>query len=401
MAIRLDKKLLTSQLSGMKFLGLVWSNLKRKKLRTVLTVLSILVAFLLFGFLCALKEAFTAGVTLAGRDRLIVRHKVSIIQSLPQSYEQRIMSVPGVDAVSGQSWFGGIYQDPKNFLATIPVDPEKHLNMYPEILLPAEQKQAWLKTRNGAIVGKVSADRFNWKIGDHVPLTSPIWGEPEGQSHWDFEVVGIYTGAKKGTDTTTFLFRHDYFDEGRPRGKGQIGWFGVRIKDPDKAAEIAQKIDEEFANSPYETKAESEGAMAAGFAQQIGDIGTIMMAVLSAVFFTILLVAGNTMGQAVRERTEEIGVLKAMGFTNGLVLVLVLVESCLLAMLGGFLGLGLAWLLTLGGSPVPAMLPVLYISARDMALGAGIVVALGALAGLFPALQAMRLRIAEALRRNA
>ncbi len=397
----MDKMRPASQVSGMKFLGLVWSNLKRKKLRTALTVLSILVAFLLFGALCAIKAAFTAGVTLAGRDRLIVRHKVSIIQSLPQSYEQRIANVPGVDAVSGQSWFGGIYQDPKNFLATIPVDPEKHLNMYPEILLPAEQKQAWLKMRNGAIVGQVSADRFKWKIGDHVPLTSPIWGAPAGQSHWDLEIVGIYTGAKKGTDTTTLLLRHDYFDEGRARGKGQIGWFGVRIKNPDDAAAIAKKIDEEFANSPYETKAESEAAMAAGFADQMGDIGTIMMAVMSAVFFTILLVAGNTMGQAVRERTEEIGVLKAMGFTNRLVLVLVLLESCVLALVGGLLGLGLAWVLTLGGSPVPSMLPVLFIPGRDIAMGAGIVLVLGAIAGVFPAVQAMRLHIAEALRRNA
>ena len=385
----------------MKFLGLVWSNLKRKKLRTALTVLSILVAFVLFGILCAIKEAFNAGVTLAGRDRLIVRHKVSIIQSLPQSYEQRIANVPGVDAVAGQSWFGGIYQDPKNFLATIPVDPAKFLDMYPEFILPEAQKQAWMKTRNGAIIGQSASDRFKWKIGDHVPLTSPIWGEPEGQSHWDFEITGIFTGAKKGTDTSSLYFRHDYFDEGRPRGKGEIGWFGVRIKNPDQAAEIARKIDEEFANSPYETKAEPEGAMAAGFAQQIGDIGTIMMAVLSAVFFTILLVAGNTMGQAVRERTEEIGVLKAMGFTNRLVLVLVLLESCVLALVGGLLGLGIAWALTLRGSPVPAMLPIFYIPGRDLAMGAGIVIVLGAIAGLLPALQAMRLRIAEALRRNA
>ena len=385
----------------MKFLGLVWSNLKRKKLRTALTVLSILVAFVLFGILCAIKEAFNAGVTLAGRDRLIVRHKVSIIQSLPQSYEQRIANVPGVDAVAGQSWFGGIYQDPKNFLATIPVDPVKFLDMYPEFLLPEAQKQAWMKTRNGAIIGQSAADRFKWKIGDHVPFTSPIWGEPEGQSHWDFEITGIFTGAKKGTDTSSLYFRHDYFDEGRPRGKGEIGWFGVRIKNPDQAAEIARKIDDEFANSPYETKAEPEGAMAAGFAQQIGDIGTIMMAVLSAVFFTILLVAGNTMGQAVRERTEEIGVLKAMGFTNRLVLVLVLLESCVLALVGGLLGLGIAWALTLGGSPVPAMLPIFYIPSRDLAMGAGIVLVLGAIAGIFPAVQAMRLRIAEALRRNA
>ncbi|HYR58282.1 MAG TPA: ABC transporter permease [Chthoniobacteraceae bacterium] len=384
----------------MKFLALVWSNLKRKKLRTALTLLSILVAFLLFGFLCAIKEAFTAGVTLAGRDRLVVRHKVSIIQSLPQSYEQRIASMPGVDAIAGQSWFGGIYQDPKNFLATIVVVPEKYLDIYPEFVLPEAQKQAWLKTRNGAIIGRLAAERFKWKIGDHVPLTSPIWGQPAGQSHWDLEVVGIYDAGKKGTDTSGLFFRYDFFDESKQRNKGQIGWFTVRVKNPDQTAEIAKKIDEEFANSPFETKAEPEGAMAAGFAQQVGDIGKIVTSVLSAVFFTILLVAGNTMGQAVRERTEEIGVLKAMGFNNELVLVLVLLESCAIAAIGGFLGLGLAWLITLGGSPVPTMLPVFFIRPRDLLMGAGIVLALGIVAGVLPALQAMRLRIAEALRRD-
>jgi putative ABC transport system permease protein len=385
----------------MKYLGLVWSNLKRKKLRTVLTVLSIFVAFLLFGFLCAIQEAFTAGVTLAGKDRLMVRHKVSIIQSLPQSYEQRIAQLPGVDAVATQSWFGGIYKEPKNFFASIPVDPEKFLAMYPEFLLPAEQKEAWMKTRNGAIIGRVLANRFQFKIGDRIPLTSPIWGEPAGESHWDFEVVGIFDGEKKGTDTSGMFFRYDYFDEARPRGKGEIGWLSVRVKNPDEIAAMAKRIDEEFANSPYETKAESEAAMIAGFAQQVGDIGTIMMAVLSAVFFTILLVVGNTMGQSVRERTEEIGVLKAMGFPNGLVLTLVLLESCLLALVGGLLGLGLAWLLTLRGSPIPAMLPVFYIPGRDLLMGAVFAIGLGAIAGVLPAMQAMRLRIAEALRRNA
>lgn len=385
----------------MKFLGLVWSNLKRKKLRTSLTLLSIFVAFLLFGFLCAIKEAFTGSVQLAGVDRLITRHKVSIIQSLPLSYEQRIISVPGVAATAHQSWFGGIYQEPKNFFPSFPVEPEKFLAMYPEFLLPAAQKEAWLKTRNGAIVGRGTADRFKWKIGDHIPLTCPIWGEPANQPNWDFEIVGIYDGAKKGTDTTGLYFRFDYFDEARTRGKGQIGWLGIRVKNPDQAAEIARKIDEEFANSPYETKTEPEGAFAAGFAQQIGDIGTIMVAVLSAVFFTILLVAGNTMSQAVRERTEELGVLKAMGFTNELVLVLVLLESCVIAMVGGVAGLGLAWLILISGNPVPQLLPVLYLPTRDLLVGLVFVVGLGIVAGTLPAIQAMRLRIAIALRRNA
>ena len=385
----------------MKFVGLVWSNLKRKKLRTALTLLSIFVAFLLFGFLCAIKQAFIGGVTMAGADRLVVRHKVSIIQSLPKSYEGRIASIPGVTAVAHQSWFGGIYQDPKNFFPTIPVEPEQFFEMFPENIVPEPQKQAWLKTRTGAVVGRTTMDRFKWKIGDHIPVTSPIWGQPPGQAHWDFEIVGIYDGAKKNTDTSAMFFRYDYFDEARPRGKGEVGWFTVRVQNPDQATEIARQIDEEFANSPYETEAEPEGAFAAAFAQQVGDISTIMIAVMSAVFFTILLVAGNTMGQAVRERTEELGVLKAMGFTNQLVLVLVLLESCVIAMVGGFAGLGLAWLIISSGNPVPALLPVFYLPPGDVIVGVAIVAALGVIAGAFPAIQAMRLQIAEALRRNA
>jgi putative ABC transport system permease protein len=384
-----------------KFLGLVWSNLKRKKLRTALTLLSILVAFLLFGFLCAIKEAFLAGVSLAGADRLVVRHKVSIIQSLPRSYEQRIANMPGVDAVTHQSWFGGIYQDPKNFFATIPVEPEKFFDMFPEYTVAPAQKEAWFKTRTGAIAGRALMERFKWKIGDHIPITSPIWGQPDNQSHWDFEIVGVYDGTKKNADTTGMFFRYDYFDEARQRGKGQVGWFSVRVRDANQSAAIAKAIDEEFANSPYETKAEPEGAFAAGFAQQVGDIATIVVAVLSAVFFTILVIAGNTMGQAVRERTEELGVLKALGFTNGLVLILVLLESCVLAIAGGGLGLGLAWLIISTKNPVPNLLPIFYLPPRDVLTGVVIIIAVGLIAGAFPAWQAMRLRIAEALRRNA
>jgi putative ABC transport system permease protein len=385
----------------MKFLGLVWSNLQHKKLRTALTLLSIGVAFLLFGFLSAIKEAFLGGVSLAGADRLVVRHKVSIIQPLPVSYEQRILNLPGVTAAAHQSWFGGIYQDPKNFFATIPVVPETFMAMYPEFVIPAAHQQAWKQTRNGAIVGITTMNRFKWKLGDHIPITSPIWGEPAGRPSWDFEIVGTYEATKKGVDTSGFYFRYDYFDEARPRGKGQVGWISVRVKDPGQAADIAKAIDSEFSNSPFETKAEPEGAFMAGFAQQLGDIGTIMVAVLSAVFFTILLVAGNTMGQSVRERTAEIGVLKALGFSNGVVLGLVLVESCLIASVGGFSGLGLAWLVTLGGSPAPSILPVFYIPPRDLIVGGALVLLLGLIAGVLPAVQAMRLQIAQSLRRDA
>jgi putative ABC transport system permease protein len=384
----------------MKFLPLVWAGLKRRKLRTALTFLSIFVAFMLFAFLGALKESLGGGVSMAGQDRLITRHKVSLIQTLPESYKNRILFVPGVGAVCHQTWFGGIYQEPKNFFATMPVEPEVFLDMFPEYVLKESEKQAWLATRTGAIVGRMTADRFKWKIGDRIPIQSPIWGQPAGMSQWEFEIVGIYDGAKKSADTSSFFFRYDYFEEARQKNKGQVGWYTVRIANPDQAAQIASQIDENFANSPYETKTEPEGAFAAGFAQQIGDIATIVMAVVGAVFFTILLVAGNTMAQSVRERTEELGVLKAMGFTNLRVLVLVMLESCLIAILGGFGGLAVAWLVTLGGSPVPSMLPIFFIPTNNLILGSLLAIALGIIAGAIPAFQAMQLKISEALRRG-
>ena len=385
----------------MKFLHLIWSNLKRRKLRTLLTLLSIFVAFLLFGLLCTIKEAFTAGVTMAGADRLVVRHKVSLIMTLPEAYRARMEKIPGVASAVYFTWFNGIYKnEPKNFFASFPVDPEAFLAMFPEYALSADQKQAWLKTRTGAIAGRSLADRFKWKIGERIQLVSPIWPR-KGDQPWEFEIVGILDATKKSADTSGFYFRYDYFNEGRAHGEGLVGWYAVRVSDPDRAAEIAKAIDNEFANSPYETKAEPEGAFMQGFAQQIGDIGTILIGILSAVFFTILLVAGNTMAQSVRERTEELGVLKAMGFTNELALTLVLAESCLIAGVGGVAGLGLAWMIAAGGSPVPSMLPVFYLPARYVVYGIGLVIALGVIAGLLPALQAMRLRIAEALRRQA
>jgi putative ABC transport system permease protein len=384
----------------MKFLHLIWSNLKRRKLRTILTLLSIFIAFVLYGLLCTIKEAFTAGVTMAGEDRLIVRHRVSLIMNLPAAYQARMARIPGVDSTMHWTWFNGIYQnEPKNFFGTFPVAPEEFFSMYPEYIIPDEQKQAWLKTRTGAVVGRTLADRFKWKIGDRVQLTSPIWPR-KGDGAWEYEIVGIYEGEKKSTDTSAFFFRYDYFDEGRVYGEGLVGWYVVRVKDPDRAAEVARAIDAEFANSPDETKAEPEGAFAQGFVQQMGDIGTILISILGAVFFTILLVAGNTMAQSVRERIEELGVLKAMGFTNELTLALVLAESCLIAGVGGLGGLGLAWLITAAGSPVPSLLPVYFLPVGYVVMGVGLVIALGVIAGILPALQAMRMRIADALRRQ-
>ena len=380
----------------MKFLPLIWANLKRKKLRTALTLLSILVAFVLFGLLCAIKQALVGGVELAGADRLIVRHKVSIIQLLPESYKARMERIPGVDFAVHQTWFGGVYQDPKNFFMQTPVVPDEFMRMFPEFQLPPAQLEAWQATRTGAIVGRNTAQRFGFKPGDKIPIMSPIWG----QRTWEFDLVGIYDGREKGTDTTALFFRYDYFEESRAaQAKGLVGWYTIKVKDPARAAEVAAAVDREFENSPAETKTEPEGAFVQGWAKQIGNVALIVAAILGAVFFTILLVAGSTMSQAVRERIGELGVLKAIGFTSAQVVALVLAESCVLALLGGGLGLGLAWAITSRGDPTGGMLPLFYLPSSDLVLGAALALVLGVLTGIFPALQAMRLRVADALRR--
>ncbi|MCW8926559.1 MAG: FtsX-like permease family protein [Xanthomonadales bacterium] len=383
----------------MKYLYLIFSSLKRKKLRTGLTILSIVVAFLLFGYLSAIRQAFAAGVEVAGADRLIVRHKVSIIQLLPQSYESRIEQVEGVDNAAHSTWFGGIYQEPRNFFAQMPVVPEELFDMYPEYVLSDEQKKAWLATRSGAIAGRGLAERFGWKLGDRIPINATIWSKKDGGRTWEFDLVGIYDGAEKGTDTSQFFFRYDFFDETRAFGEGLVGWYTVRVSDPDAAAEVAAAIDAEFANSPSETKSEPEGAFIQGFANQIGNIGFIIMSIMSAVFFTILLVAGNTMAYTVRERTGELAVLKAIGFTDRGVLSLVLGESLALTLVGGAIGLGLSWLLVSMGDPTQGSLPVFYIPTRDIFLGLLLIAATAFVAGIIPALQAQKLQIADALRR--
>ena len=385
----------------MKFLHLIACNLRRKKLRTSLTLLSILVAFVLFGLLMAIKQALAGGVSMTRQDRLVVRHKVSIIQMLPESYKARMARIPGVALATHQTWFGGVYQDPKNFFMQNPVVPEEFLDIHPEVVLSPEQKKTWLKTRTGAIVGRKTADRFHWKIGDKVPIQSSIWAKEDGSRLWEFDIVGIYDGKDKGIDTTPMFFRYDYFDEARQAwGKGQVGWYTIRVKNPAQAAEVAKRVDQEFENSSAETKTEPEGAFVQAWMSQIGNIVLIVAAILGAVFFTILLVTGNTMSQAVRERTGELGVLKAIGFTNAQVMSLVLAESCLLTILGGVLGLGLACLLVpVLAKALAGLLPLFSLPTHDLFIGLGFSVALGLVTGIFPALQAMRLRVADALRR--
>lgn len=386
----------------MKYLPILLANLRRKKLRTAFTLLVILIAFVLFGFLGAIRQAFSMGVDLAGADRLITTHKTSIILFLPKSYQQRIARTPGVTLVTHASWFGGIYQNPnQNFQAIFqgPVEPAAYLKMYPEFKLPRDQYEAWLADREGAIVGRSTAEKYGWKLGQRIPIQATIWRKKDGSQLWEFNLRGIYEGEQKGTDTTQFLFRYDYFDEARQFGQGTVGWYLLRIADPEKAPALARAVDDQFANSPFETKTTTEKALIQGFADQIGNIGLIITGILTAVFFTMLLVAGNTMAQTVRERTSELAVLKTLGFTNRKVLGLVLAESCLLAVLGGGLGLLLGWLLVSRGDPTGGFLPIFFLPAKDVALGVALIFALGLATGFLPGLQAMRLRIVDALRR--
>lgn len=384
----------------MKLVPLIWKNLWRRKIRTTFTLACVFVAFLLFGLLMTIRAAFSFGVDLAGLDRLIVIHKVSLIQPLPESYLERIRSVEGVQAATHNTWFGGVYQDPRNFFGQIATEPEVYFAMYPELRLPPEQMEAWLADRQGAVAGRALAERFGWQIGDRIPLQATIWMPKSGDgTTWTFNLVGIYDG-EPGTDTTNLFFRYDYLDENRQEGDGLVGWFVVKIDDPGRSVEIAQAVDEMFANSSAETKTTTEKGFVDSFAKQIGDIGAIMIAILSAVLFTMLLVVANTMAQAVRERTSELAVLKTLGFSNTVVVATVLVEAMVIAVIGGGLGLGLAWLIVQQGDPTNGLLPAFILPGRDVAAGVALMGALGLMAGALPAVSAMRLRITDALRRN-
>jgi putative ABC transport system permease protein len=387
----------------MKFLPLVWRNLMRRKIRTGITVMTIMVAFILFGALMAIRAAFSMGVDVAGADRLMMIHKVSLIQLLPRSYADRIRSTDGVTEVSHANWFGGYYQEPTNFIQNLAVDPDSWLRMYPEFQLPEDQKKTWLANRGGAVVGVDLARRFNWKLGDRVPLISPIYRKPDG-SPWDFVIDGIYDSAAAGVDKTQFFFHYDYLNEAMrsmPGFADQVGWYVFRVSDPSTSDQLAKRIDAMFANSSAETKTATEKAFVSDFAKQVGDIGSIMVAITAIVMFFILFVAGNSMAQSVRERINELGVLKTLGFGDGRILWLVLLESCTIAFLGGGLGLLLIWtFVKVVGDPTGGLLPIFNFPPRDVMIGVVLVILLGAGTGLLPAMQASRLKIVDALRRS-
>jgi putative ABC transport system permease protein len=383
-----------------KYLPLISSSLRRKRLRTFFTVASILIAFLLFGLAESMRYALQSGVDVAGADRLLTMHKVSFTQLLPASYETRMHAVDGVVDVTPQTWFGAWYQDERNQIPTFPVKPEAFLRIYPEYVIPEDQKQAWLADRSGVLIGRAMADLFGWKPGDKVPLNSAIWRKEDGSFVWEVTVRAVFD-LPNGGDTRQIVMHQDYFDEAKAQAKGLVGWYVVKIEDSGRVQAVAKQIDQLFANSPAETKTSSERAMAQSFVNQVGNIGKILGAIVTAVFFTMLLVTANTMAQSVRERTNEIGVLKTLGFTNTGVLGMVLAESVLVTVIGGALGLAAAWWLGVQFEPVfRQYLPGFQVPPHAIVMGGVYMLVLGLIAGALPAAQAMRLRIVEALRRD-
>ena len=379
----------------MKYLPLLFANLRRKKIRTLLTLGSFLVALFLFGLLAGIRSGFNQGIEIAGADRLVVIGRTGLMQPLPLAYYERIKRLSGVKNVAYSTWFGGIYQDPKNFFAQFAVEPEAWRAMYPEFVVNDAQWKDFVADRQGVVVGRKLARRFDWKIGDHVPLKAPSY---LGGGSWDFNVRGIYVGKRPQDDEGQFWLQARYlYEKAPPYWKGIVGWYVVRVAAPDEAVRAAKAIDDEFANSASETRTQTESAFAASFVKQMGNIEFLMIAIGSVVFFTLLLVTGNTMAISVRERTGELAVLKAVGFSDRFVLGFVLAESLLIAAVGGGIGLWLARGVV--AQDLTRGILLMYLPGSALAAGAALTLATGLLAGLLPALGAMRLSVVDALRR--
>jgi len=385
----------------MKYFYFVFKNLTRKKVRTSLTILSIMIAFLLFGLLRTLGQAFDGGARIAGEDRLVTINKVTLILPLPYSYLNKVKALDGVDKVTMANWFGGYYQDKRNQFPTFPVDAEEYFDIYKDsLILPPEQMQAWKADRIGAVVGKGLAKKFNWKIGDRIPLIG-MFPQKNGGTNWEFVIEGIFSEKTAGNRDNAMFFHYDYFDKARQFGEGSIGWMVIKVKNPKDSARVAAAVDALFANSAAETKTDSEKEFAKSFAKQFGDIGLITTLILSAVFFTMLLVAGNSMAQSFRERIPEFAILKTLGFSDISVMLMVLSEAVLICCIGGFLGLSLAKLvLVANADKIAGTLPGLDMSWPIVVAGIAWVLLLGVITGAVPALQGLRLNIIAALRRN-
>jgi len=381
----------------MKFRSLIFANLFRKKFRLVLTIGSFAIALVLFTFLGVVKSAFNRGIEIAGADRLVVVDRVGLMQLMPVSYGDKIRAIPGVKYVTHDHWFGGVYQDEKNFFPQFVIDVENHRQVYPEFIVPDDQWNNFVKDRQGCIAGRRLAERFHWKVGDRIPLKTTIYGA----ANWEFNLDGIYHTDKVGGDEGQFWMQWKYFDETVPSViKSTAGWYILKLDSPDSAVGVAKAIDEKFANSSDETKTETESAFAAGFAKQFGNIEFLILTIGSVVFFTLLLVTGNTMAISVRERTNELAVLKAIGLTDRTVLFLVLAESLVISFIGGVLGLFLAWgAIPAVSAALTGLLPPLLLSKTMLTLGLLFALFIGAASGLLPGIGAMRMRVVNAMRR--
>lgn len=382
----------------MKFRGLIFANLFRKKLRLILTIGSFAVALFLFAFLAVVRGAFNRGADIAGADRLVVINRVSIIQPLPLADRDKIQRIPGVKAVTHNNWFGGVYQEEKNFFPQYVIDVENQRQVIPELVVPDDQWQNFVKDRQGAIAGAKTAKRFGWKIGDRIPIKNVGYG---ATGTWEFILDGIYRSERAGGDESQFWFQWDYFEERVPTAfKGNTGWYVVKLDSSDNAVSVAKAIDDMTANSSFETKTETESAFAAGWVKQFGNIQFLIITIGTVVFFTLLLVTGNTMAISVRERVGELAVLKAIGFSDRWVLFFVLAESLTIAIVGGLLGLGLALLAVPAlGAALNGLLPTLILSPAILSLGLATALLVGVVSGLLPGIGAMRLRVVDALRR--
>jgi putative ABC transport system permease protein len=383
-----------------KYLQLIWTAMFRSKTRTIFTLLSVLAAFLLFGLLDSVRSAFAnAATSVAGVDRLMTVSKISFTLSLPKSLLPRIEALPGVAKVTYANWFGGIYQDPKNFFPNEAV-ADNFFDLYPEWRLSQAERTAFGNTRTGAVVGESLAKKFHWKLGDKIPLQATIYPQKNGGNNWTFDLVGIYRAAdpKRKSEENLLFFNWDYFDEARAFGNGNVGWYVLKVTDRKLAQQVAQALDALSTNSDHETKTQTEQAFNAAFVGQYGDIGLIVGAIMGAVFFTLILLTGNTMAQAVRERIPELAVLKTIGFSNHSVLGLLLAESVLLILLGGAIGLVLAGVVVDAvRAAVGTAVPMTRVGAAIWLRGVGLMILIGLIVGALPARRGMRLRIVDAL----
>lgn len=385
----------------MKYFHLIWAALFRRKTRTFLTLASILAAFLLFGLLDGIRTSFAQlGQNSNGAQRLQTASRLSFIETLPLSLEPRIKQIDNIQAVTYANWFGGAYQNPRNQLFTFAVAPN-YLDLYPEIEVAQSERDAWARTRTGVLVGDALMKRFGWKVGQKIPLQSTIFPNSDGTLNWSFDIVGTLKAKDRksaGFTEGMLLMHYKYFEESTPYVDGDVGWYVSRVSDVRRSDAAAKAIDALSMNSPHETKSMSEQAAMASQLKQMADIGLIVGSIMGAVFFTLLLLTGNTMAQAVRERTSELAVLKTIGFTSTSVLGMVLAESILLVLLGGVLGLGLAAVIGPIVSAVSGgVISLPPIGLQSWMLGLGLMVAIGLLVGALPALRAMRLNIVDAL----